>query len=146
MASSTVYQSVLELHLNRPLAASHSRGTKPPRWRTKVALRRDKQRKLPLQIMYVFCLSCPSATFALPRDGFVPRGWLAAKGLLFISMIDFPVIRDPCYAQRILGLLGGEHCESLQRNVWRNVVFPSNSVFRCRITYFRRDFVRSGGD
>ena len=31
--------------------------------------------------MYVFCLSCPSATFALQRGGFVPREWLAAKGL-----------------------------------------------------------------
>ena len=34
------------------------------------------------KIMYVFCLSCPSATFALQRGGFVPREWLAAKGLL----------------------------------------------------------------
>ena len=32
--------------------------------------------------MYVFCLSCPSATFALQHGGFVPREWLAAKGLL----------------------------------------------------------------
>ena len=32
--------------------------------------------------MYVFCLSCPSATFALQRGGFVPSKWLAAKGLL----------------------------------------------------------------
>ena len=31
--------------------------------------------------MYVFCLSCPSAAFALQRGGFVPREWLAAKGL-----------------------------------------------------------------
>ena len=31
--------------------------------------------------MYVFCLSCPSATFALQRGGFVPREELAAKGL-----------------------------------------------------------------
>ena len=88
MASSTIYQSVLELRLNRPLAASHSRGTKSPCWRAKVALRQDKQRKLPLQIMYVFCLSCPSATFALQRGGFVPREWLAAKGQLFISLFQ----------------------------------------------------------
>ena len=27
------------------------------------------------------CLSCPGATFALQRGGFVPREWLAAKGL-----------------------------------------------------------------
>ena len=32
--------------------------------------------------MYVFCLSCPSATFALQRGGFVPGEWLAAKGPL----------------------------------------------------------------
>ena len=31
----------------------------------------------------VFCLSCASATFALQRGGFVPREWLAAKGLFF---------------------------------------------------------------
>ena len=34
--------------------------------------------------MYVFCLSCPSATFALQHGGFVPREWLSAKGLLLI--------------------------------------------------------------
>ena len=48
----------------------------------KVALRQDKQRKLPFQIMYVFCLSSPSATFALQRGCFVPGEWLPAKGLL----------------------------------------------------------------
>ena len=52
------------------------------RWRAKVALGLDKQRKLPFKIMYLFCLSCPSATFAVQRCGFVPREWLAAKGLL----------------------------------------------------------------
>ena len=31
--------------------------------------------------MYVFRLSCPSAAFPLQRGGFVPREWLAAKGL-----------------------------------------------------------------
>ena len=50
--------------------------------RTKVALGQDNQRKLPFKIMYVFCLSCPSATFALQRGGFVLGEWLAAKGLL----------------------------------------------------------------
>ena len=39
----------------------------------KVVLGRDKQRKLPFKIMYAFCLSCPSATFALQLGGFVPR-------------------------------------------------------------------------
>ena len=65
-----------------PFAASHSCGTKPPYWRAKVTLGQDKQRKLPFKIMYVFCLSCPSATFALQRGGFAPREWLDAKGLL----------------------------------------------------------------
>ena len=41
-----------------------------------------RQRKLPFQIMYVSCLSCPIATFALQSDGFVPREWLATKSLL----------------------------------------------------------------
>ena len=54
-------------------------------WRAKVALGQDKQRKLPFQIMYVFCLSCPSATFALQRGGFVPREWLAAKSVLLTT-------------------------------------------------------------
>ena len=34
--------------------------------------------------MYVFCLSCPSATFAHQHGGFVPRQWLPAKGLLSV--------------------------------------------------------------
>ena len=66
---------------NWPFAASHSRGTKAPCWRAKVALGQDKKRKLPFKIMYVSCLSCPSATFALQRGGFLPREWLVAKGL-----------------------------------------------------------------
>ena len=61
-------------------AASHLRGIKPPCWRSKVALGQDKQGKLPFQIIYVFCLSCPSAL--QQRGGFVLREWLAAKGLL----------------------------------------------------------------
>ena len=59
--------------INSPFAASHSRGTQPPCWRAKVALGQDKQRKLPFKIMYVFCLSCPRATFALQHGGFVPH-------------------------------------------------------------------------
>ena len=69
---------------NRPFAASHSRGIKKqPCWRA--ALGQDKQRKLPFKIMYVFYLSCPSATFALQRGSFVPREWLAAKGLFKVK-------------------------------------------------------------
>ena len=49
--------------LFRPFAASHSRGTKPP-GKVKVTLGQDKQTTLPFKIIYyVFCLSCPSATF-----------------------------------------------------------------------------------
>ena len=44
--------------VNRPFAASHSRGTKQPCLRAKAALGEDKQRKLPLQIMYgLLCMS-----------------------------------------------------------------------------------------
>ena len=67
---------------HRPFAASQSRGTKPPYWRAKVALGQDKQRKLPFKIMYAFCLSYLSVTFALQYGGFVSREWLAAKDLL----------------------------------------------------------------
>ena len=42
----------------------------------------DKQRKLPFEIMYSFCLSFPSATFVLQYGDFVSREWLAAKDLL----------------------------------------------------------------
>ena len=64
---------------NRPFAAFHSRGTKPPCWDAKVALEQDKQRKFPSKIMYAFCWSCPTATFASQHGGFVPREWKAAK-------------------------------------------------------------------
>ena len=71
--------------LNRPFAASSSRGTKPPRWRAKVALGQDKQKTYTGEYIIVngnfLCLSCPSATFSLQHGGFVPREWLAAKGL-----------------------------------------------------------------
>ena len=65
---------------NRPFAAFHSRGTKPPCWDAKVALWQDEQRKWPFKIMYAFCCSCPSATFASQHGGFVPHERKAAKG------------------------------------------------------------------
>ena len=68
--------------MDRPFAAFHSRGTKPPCWDAKVALGQDKQKQLPFKIMFAFCWSCPSATFASQHGGFVPREWKAAKGLL----------------------------------------------------------------
>ena len=66
---------------NRPFAAFHSCGTKPPCWDAKVVLGQDKQRILPFQIMYTSCWSCLSATFASQHGGFVPREWKAAKGI-----------------------------------------------------------------
>ena len=50
----------------------------------KVALGPDKQSELPFKIMFVSCLSCSSATFVLQHGAFVPREWLATKGLLVI--------------------------------------------------------------
>ena len=49
---------------NRPFAGFHSRGTKPAHWDANVALRQDKQRKLPFKIMHAFCWSRSNATFA----------------------------------------------------------------------------------
>ena len=63
------------LQLAIHVVQNHHTGEQKSRWV-------DKQRKLPFKIMYVFCLSCPSATFALQRGGFAPREWLDAKGLL----------------------------------------------------------------
>ena len=84
-----------DLYGNRPFAASQSRGTKPPYWRANVALGQDKQRKLPSKIMYVFCLSCPSATFALQHGG---TTWMARCKGLFVSMtlkeIELYIERD----------------------------------------------------
>ena len=39
-----------------------------------------------MKIMDAFCLSCPSATFALQHAGFVPRKWLAAKRLFRVHI------------------------------------------------------------
>jgi len=36
--------------------------------------------------------------------------------------------RIPIYAHRILGSLGCKHGKSLERNVWRKVVFSSKAV------------------
>ena len=54
-------------------------------------LEKEKQRKLPFKFMYAFCLSCLSATFALQDGSFVPREWLAAKGLFvfFVFYLSF---------------------------------------------------------
>ena len=56
----------------RPFATSHSRGTKLPGWRAKVALGQDKKQKTEIILNENFlCLSCPSATFALQHGVFV---------------------------------------------------------------------------
>ena len=65
---------------DRPFAASHSRGTKPPCWRAKVALGQDEQKKVKTMYAFKFCWSCHSATFALQHGGFAPCKWLARKG------------------------------------------------------------------
>ena len=62
---------------NRPFAASHSRGTKPPCWRP---LGHVKQKASIILNGNFLCLSCPSATFALQDADFVPHEWQAAKG------------------------------------------------------------------
>ena len=52
---------------NRPFAAFHSRGTKPPCWDAKVALGQDQQRAYMILhgnfLQLFLCLSCSSATF-----------------------------------------------------------------------------------
>ena len=43
--------------MNRPFTASHSRGTKQPRWRAKVALGPDKQKTyIILNVNFLVCL------------------------------------------------------------------------------------------
>ena len=69
---------------NRPFAASHSHGTKLLCWRAKVALEQDKQKTYLVLNGRFLCLSCPSVTFAREQSSFVPREWLAAKGLMHI--------------------------------------------------------------
>ena len=69
--------------LNRPFAAGHSRDTKPPCWRAKSHW--DKTNKMAYKIfkwylpLFVGLFHCD---FAPQHGGFVPREWLAARGLL----------------------------------------------------------------
>ena len=63
-------------------------------------LEQDKQRKLPFtKIMYAFYLSCLSATFALQHGGFVPREWLATKGL-FLQRNEATLYRSVSISKR----------------------------------------------
>ena len=92
--------------VNRPFAASHSGGTKPQCWRAK---NRSGTRQIRAYIILngnFLCLSCPSATFALQHGGFVPREWLAVKGL-FHTLYYF--MRNFC---NLIGLEQWYFCEN----------------------------------
>ena len=69
--------------MNRPFAACHSRGTKPPCWNAKVALEQDQQKAYIIWNSNFLCFSCPSATFASQHGSFVPREWQATKVLSY---------------------------------------------------------------
>ena len=61
------FNRFVDLTINRPFAASHSRDTKPPYWRAKVALGEDKQKAYKILNDNFLYLSCASATFALAQ-------------------------------------------------------------------------------
>ena len=56
-----------------------------------VTLGQDKQKGYIISNDNFLCFSSPSATFPLQHGGFVPREWLAAKGLLLLM----PLISQP---------------------------------------------------
>ena len=68
---------------NRPFAAGHSRGTKPPCWRANVALGQDKQKTYIILNGNFLRLSCPSArkknAVSLSPSLRIPRVSLAPK-------------------------------------------------------------------
>ena len=65
-------------------ASSDSRGTKPLFWRARDALGQDKQKVHMLKMVIFLCLSSLPLRFLLTSitGFFVPREWLAAKGLV----------------------------------------------------------------
>ena len=69
---------------NRPFAASHSRGTKLPRWRAKVALGQDKQKTYIWYEMVIFFVNLVPVRLLLSRTAVLyhVNALLAAKGLL----------------------------------------------------------------
>ena len=73
--SKTKKRKNITLHkkIKRPFVASHSQGTKSPRWRERYTLGEDKHRKLPFKMISAFCLSCSNAYLALQHGEFVPR-------------------------------------------------------------------------
>ena len=63
--------------------------------------------------MYVFRLSCPSAAFPLQRGGFVPREWLAAKGL-FSQVSSWEILIGAIGLKRRFYLIGQQfYCKPL---------------------------------
>ena len=66
---------------NRPFAANHSRGTKPPCWRVKVALGQDKQRKL-ITISHCLCVLfvLSQCDFCSPARRFCTTWMASCKG------------------------------------------------------------------
>ena len=100
---------------NRPFAASHSSGTKPPYW---TPLGHGKQKASMILNGNFLRLSCPSATFALKHCGFVPREWQAAKGLFRLPSYD--VFKSPfraCVYSVLKKLFCRSGCLSL---VWKS--------------------------
>ena len=60
-----------------------------------MAMGQDKQKTYIILKGNFLCLSCPSATFVLQHGSFVPRQWLAAKGLfLFHVFMDRDGVED----------------------------------------------------
>ena len=62
---------------NRPFAARHSRGTKPPCWRAKVTLGQDKQRQLLSKIMFAFLFVLSQCDVCSPAWRFCST-WMAS--------------------------------------------------------------------
>ena len=59
----------LSIHpINRLFAASHSSGTKPPCWRTKVALGQDKQKAYMSLNDNFLCLTCPARLLLFSKE------------------------------------------------------------------------------
>ena len=107
---------------NRSFAASHPRGTKSPRWRAKVALGQDKQKTYFIGNGNFLCLSCPSATFALQHGSFVPREWLAAKGLSEREMQNSSSYSRPLFSLSPFPLLTKQSTHLNYRRPNRNLV------------------------
>ena len=71
---------------NRPFAASHSRGTKPPCWRAKKS-HWNKTNKLDKLVSFVCHATVRHLLSSGQHGGFAPREWLAAKSLFMQSFL-----------------------------------------------------------